>query len=268
MRKFLLLGLIAALMISGCGSDNTVKVGTIKYLNVTEEVLDNYSVGVATKHAPYRKHIFFDNMTLMIAALESGQVDEISIYQTVASYLKNNNPEYHWDISKPIVPDMFCCAMRAEDVELREEFDDAILTISKDGTLAKLVKKYISDFSNSVSPESVDLPTFYDAPTIRIAVTGDMPPLDLVKADGKPAGFNTAVLAEISNIIKKNFVLVQVDSGARAAALSSKQVDVIFWAVASKLDAPKIPKNFDTPDGVILTIPYFTDEIVHVKLIK
>ena len=268
MKKFFLLAMMFALILmTGCNlNDDKIKVGTIKYLNVTEDALDDTLV----KHMvnrPVVKHIFFENVSSLIAGLESGQIDEMSIYRTVALYLSNNNPEFDWEISEPIVSDMFCCAMKESNDALRKEFDDAILTISKDGRLAKLVKTYINEYTRGDVPEPVELPTFYGAPTIKIGVTGDLPLLDYIRPDGEPAGFNTAVLAEISRILGKNFVLVQIDSGARSAALASEQVDVIFWAVSPK-SADVLPKNFDSPEGVILTVPYFSDDIVHVKLGK
>ena len=108
------------------------------------------------------------------------------------------------------------------------------------------------------------MPKFDGADTIKVGVTGDLPPLDFVNSDGTPAGFNTALLAEISKRIKKNIELVQVDSGARAAALTSGQVDVIFWVVVPEDDSR--PKNIDTPEGVSVTSPYYQDTVVDVNL--
>ena len=153
--------------------------------------------------------------------------------------------------------------MRAEDTTLKKEFDDAILKITLDGTLARLTKTYIID--ENAEPPAVDMPHFDGAQTIKVAVTGDLPPLDYVTADGKPAGFNTALLSAISKIVGKNFELVQVAGGARTAALSSKQVDVIFW-VTVPLDETIVPQNLDKPDDAIVTEPYFTDEVAHVKI--
>lgn len=181
--------------------------------------------------------------------------------------MKNNHPEIDWEDAENLVSDSFCCGMRAEDIELKKEFDAAIMQMSKEGTLSRLVKTYLDESLHTEAPVAVDLPTIYGAPTIRIGVTGDLPLLDYIRPDGEPAGFNTAVLAEISRIIKKNFILVQIDGGARAAALSSGQVDVIFWAVSPGSETV-LPKNFDAPDGIILSVPYFSDEIVHVKLSK
>ena len=71
---------------------------------------------------------------------------------------------------------------------------------------------------------------FEGAETVRVAVTGSLPPMDYIAADGTPAGFNTALPAEIGNRIGKNIELVQVDSVDRAATLASGTVDAVLYA--------------------------------------
>ena len=268
-------------LMTGCGgsqgnNDNkktngAIKLGTIKYLNVTETLLDNYFEKAASRmsqtsgmYAP--KHIFFDNMNTMLAALDSGQIDAMSTYKIVSEYLIAQNDKFETVKDRvPKVSDSFCCALREENSDLKKELDDAILKMTKDGTLANLVKTYINDINYKEKFPAVDMPKFDNAPTLKIAVTGDLPPLDFVNADGTSAGFNTAFLAEISKLIGKNFELIQIDSGARATALTSKKVDVVFWAVVPSNDT-LAPPDCDKPDGIILTEPYFSDEIIHVKL--
>jgi len=279
MRKlFAALLLLMLVQATGCGGNNKppaenkapIKLGIIKHQNVTETLLDNYFEQAAsrmnqTSELYVPKHVFFDNMTSMFAALQSGQIDALSTYQSVSKYLIAQNADLEPVKNIPKVSDAFCCAVRADDTALKKEFDDALMKLKADGTLAKLVKTYITDADYSKVPTAVEMPMIDGAPTVKVAVTGDLPPLDLVTVDGKPAGFNTAVLAAISQLIGKNFELVQVDSGARAVALTSKEVDVIFWVAVPETDT-LAPPDCDKPEGVILTEPYFTDEIAHVKV--
>ncbi|MBQ4403122.1 MAG: transporter substrate-binding domain-containing protein [Selenomonadaceae bacterium] len=259
MKKFLAL-ICAAILLSGCSADNVQRIGTIKYLNVTETALaENYKLNHADTNCEY---VFFDNTNSLLAAFEAGQINAVSTYESVANFISQLNPNVVRQ--KTEWTDAFCCAMRQEDAALKKEFDAAILEMENDGTLAHLVKSYIYDFTHNATPQIVDMPVFYNDTMIKVAVTGDLPLLDYIYPDGSPAGFNTAVLAEISKRIGKNFILVQVDSGARAAALSSGKVDVIFWAIVP--NDKKMPKDMDKPDGVILTVPYFSDKIVHVRL--
>ena len=274
MKKIFTLLMLVTLLITGCGggqdkktSDDAgkIKLGMITRLNASEEnfgefmkkVEDTLNVKIAS-HKP----VFFDNLNAMEMALQSKQIDEISTYRSVARYMIAKDPRFEVlkDHSLEFI-DSFCFALRDDETELKDSLNKVIKEMQSDGTLDKLTKEYITDVSTDNEPPAVELPHFDSADTIKVAVTGDLPPLDFVSADGKAAGFNTAVLAEIGNRMLKNIELVQVDSGARASALTSKQADVIFWAIVPVIEI--IPSDTDKPDGVILTEPYFKDKIVH-----
>ncbi|MBR1646345.1 MAG: transporter substrate-binding domain-containing protein [Selenomonadaceae bacterium] len=274
MKKiFALLMTFALILMTGCGGGdnksvdtNKVKLGMITRLNVSEEnfekfveqVEQTFNVTIAS-HKP----VFFDNLNSMLAALQAGQVAEISTYTSVARYMIAKDPHYFVlkDHSLEFI-DSFCFALREDDTELKDSLNMVIKEMQDDGTLGKLAKEYITDIKTDGEPPAVELPHFDSAQTIKVAVTGDLPPLDYVSADGKPAGFNTAVLAEIGKRMLKNIELVNIDSGARAAALTSKQADVVFWAIVPVSEI--IPADSDKPAGIALTNPYYKDKIVHV----
>lgn len=270
MKKVLPLLIVCALLLTGCGSESDkVKIGALQYMNVTEEDIAKIRgemIKAELIPSDY-EYILFNNMSSMLAALQAGQIYAFNTYQTVAEYLVTQNQNLEWVPPDTRVVDMFCCSMLKENAELKAEFDKAINQMRQDGTFVKLVKNYISAHVQEEASPIVDMPTFYDAPVIKIGVTGDLPKMDYILPNGVPAGFNTAVLAEISRHIGKNFVLVQVDCGARAAALVSGEVDVIFWSVVPEgIDG--ILADFDRPANMIFTEPYFSDEIVYVRLKK
>ena len=257
MKKIFLL-LLVIFAVSGCGSSNEKSaqtVGMLTQLNSTPEQTAKFSSGASIN--------FYENFNSMQMALQSEQIAKLRTYRSVAKYLTAHNSDLKIsDAATVQLVDNFCCAMRSDDVDLKKIFDAAISDMKSDGTLDALIEKYIVNANET--PESVEMPKFDGADTIKVAVTGDLPPLDFVNSDGTPAGFNTALLAEISKRVKKNIELVQVDSGARAAALTSGQVDVIFWVVVPEDDSR--PKNFDTPEGVSVTSPYYQDTVVDVNL--
>ena len=235
--------------VRGCGNNDKAasQVGAITQLNTTPKA------GVT----------FFDNFNSMQMALASKNIDGIQTYGSVAKYMTANNSDFEIKETQTVkLVDDFCCAMREDDTALINAFDGAIDSIKADGTLDALIDKYITNFE---TPTPIDIPQIDGAEVIRVGITGDLPPLDLVLADGTPAGFNTAVLAEISKRIGKNMELVQIDSGARAAALTSELVDVIFWVVVPADDSGR-PKDLDTPEGVSVTEPYDQATVVNVNL--
>ncbi len=279
MKKiFTLLTICALALMTGCGigGDNPkpidtdggkIKLGMITRLNASEENFDEFMKKVEENlgiRIASHKSIFFDSLNQMQSALQSGQIDEISTYRSVARYMIAKEPRCQVlkDHSLEFI-DSFCFALRSDEKELRDSLNMVIKEMQDDGTLGRLTKEYIDDINAETDPPVIELPTFEGAQTIKIAVTGDLPPLDYVGADGKAAGFNTAVLAEIGNRMLKNIELVQVDSGARAAALTSKQVDVVFWAIVPVSEI--IPADTDKPDGIELTNPYYKDKIVHIE---
>lgn len=251
MKKILLMMLII-FTLSGCGStekDSTPKIGMLTQLNST----------------PEQGTSFFDNFNSMLMALTSKNIDELRIYKSVAKYLTENNSEFKInDAATVALVDNFCCAMRDDEVALKNSFNTAIESMKSDGMLDKLINEYINQIDEGQTPHAVEISHIDGADTIKVGVTGDLPPLDLVLADGTPAGFNTAILAEISRRINKNIELIQIDSSARAAALTSGQVDVVFWVVVP--DDNSRPKDIDTPAGVSVTEPYYQDVVVDVNL--
>ncbi|MBQ7454749.1 MAG: transporter substrate-binding domain-containing protein [Selenomonadaceae bacterium] len=258
MKKIFLL-LLIILTVSGCGSSDdksSMKVGTLTQLNTTPEKAAKLEKGEAIN--------FFDNFQSMQMALSSKQIDKVRTYGSVAKYMAANNSDFKVSDEQTVhLVDDFCCAVREDDSSLKAELDGAINAMKADGTLDKLIKTYITDATTA--PQPVDIAQIDGAEKIIVGVTGDLPPLDYVAADGTPAGFNTAVLAEISKRINKNIQLVQIDSSARAAALSSGKVDVVFW-VAVPADDSNRPKDFDTPEGIAVTEPYYQDNVFDVNL--
>ena len=276
MKKFFRYALLIALcsfLFAGCGGEEKkasddagkIKLGMITRLNASEENFSEFMKQIEetfnlklSSHTP----VFFDSLNAMQMALQAKQIDEISTYRSVARYMIAQNPRFEVlkDHSLEFI-DSFCFALREDDAKLRDSLNMVIKEMQEDGTLDRLTKEYITDINAETAPPAVELPHFDGADTIKVAVTGDLPPLDFISADGKPAGFNTAVLEEISVRMLKNIELVEIEGGARAAALTSNQVDVVFWAIVPVSEI--IPSDSDKPEGVILSDPYYKDKVVH-----
>ena len=278
--KLLLSCLLAGALFAGCagsssGGDKTdnnfsgkdVQLGVLTHMNTDEtkigELYDELFKDAGTIHQPK----FYDNLRTMQLAVEAGDVQEISLYKCVAEYLVASNNKFEIvsdDFAK--LTDVFCFAVRKEDTELKAELDKVIDEMKADGTLDKLIDEYIINVNKKQAPPKIEIPTTEGAPLIKVGITGDLPPLDFVNADGTAAGFNTALLAEVAKRLGKNIELIDIDSGARAAALTSKQIDVIFWAIVPV--GEKIPSDIDKPDNIEMSAPYFKDDVAHLKLKK
>lgn len=268
--SLLAVGVLAGSLFTGCGENNkqseNIKLGMITSLNASEQKIDEILKQVEEKSNINLLHhtvTFYKDLSTMQMGLESGSIDEMSTYDCVANYLmakdlKVSVVEQHG----MAISDSFCFAVLKTNEALKKDLDKTLAAMKKDGTLDKLVKEYITDVK-AEDPPSVEMPHFDGADTIKVAVTGDLPPLDLVLQNGKPAGFNTALLAEIGKRLNKNIEILDIEGDARASALTSGRADVIFWAIVPIDD--NRPKDIDTPEGAVLTEPYFTDKITHLK---
>jgi len=276
LRKSILVAICAvALLFSGCGGEEKAPapkekatIGVITHLNASEieynelmsKLEKSYRPSKASLSANYK---YFDKMKDMQLALESGQIDMLGTYQSVADYMLQNSSDKEILPSEKNLSDSFCFAVREGDTMLKHDLNKAIKAMTGDGTLSKLSKQYIIDLKNGAEPPAVEIAKIEGADTIKVAVTGDLPPFDMILADGTPAGFSTAVLSEVSKRIGKNIELISVDSSARASILSSKGADVVFWVAVPK-DSTLIPANIDQPTGIAVSDPYYYDNIVHI----
>lgn len=216
---------------------------------------------------------FYDSLMAMQMALRSGQVDEILLPEPVVMYLTANNPrDYEILFSLNMMPSTISFGFKSGNTALKKDFDAAIKAMKKDGTLMTLQDKFITNLGTN-EPEHVKFTEFKGSKAIRVAVTGDLPPIDYIAADGRATGYNTAILAEIGKRLKRNIRVISVDAGGRSAALASERVDVVFWYRNTEgLKTPKkLGKNLknvmrDTyGEGIILSEPYYewdTDLVV------
>ena len=300
MKKFLYVFVFAFLFVPACfaAEKDFADAGILTYLGTTEQEfqsgLDDLRKAVAPliptdeekgEWASYdrlegfldslvktRRVIhFYDSLLAMQMALRSHKIDEIALPEPVGMYLVTNNPKYDIYFSLNMMPSTISFGFKRGNAALQKEFNTAINAMKKDGTLARLQKDFVTELAGE--PEKVNFTNFKDAKTIRVAVTGDLPPIDFIAADGTPTGYNTAILSEIGRRIKKNIRLVSIEAGARSAALAGERVDVGFWyRNTGGIKAPKQAKGKnlknvmkDNLDGVILSEPYYewdTDLII------
>ena len=196
---------------------------------------------------------FYANFTSMLIALNAEEIDEFAVSQSVGEYITAVNPDFAVVCAARITGASFVFGFKAKNGgAIRDKFNAALADMRKDGTLDALRLKYCGNPGKD-TPDTVKFEEFSDAETVKIAVTGDMPPIDYIAADGTPAGFNTAILSEIGRRAKINIKLLHVETAARTTALMSGRADGVFWYQIYK-DSKNQP---DAPEGVIFSDPYY-----------
>ncbi len=250
------LAVLLVFLMSSCSFAAGLRIGALAKLNSdTDEYASFYrkwnAGNLPGEHADDDVFVFFDSMMSMLMALGNGDVDEIDLPGVVGQYVVNMRPDFqviHIVRTKPEYLAFGFLKDKGED--LCAKFNAALKEIKSDGTLQNMYERYLK-VDGTV--ESVTFTKFPGADTVRIAVTGDLPPIDFVGPDGKAAGFNTALIAEIGRRLKINIRLVYVNSGSRSAALVSGRADTVFWYQLTE----DSEKRFDIPNEVIVSEPYF-----------
>ena len=218
---------------------------------MTENVLPSSWYVFDDDHAVHYK--FFDDLSSMLMALKSGVVDEITLPQFVAEYVVSVNPELKVTCVQSLPKNMSLLFGFRDDERgrsLQARVNEALDGLRADGTLDALKERYL-DRTENTELLPVEFAAFPESDeTIRVVVTGDLPPIDYMEADGTPAGFNTAVLAEIGRWLEVNIELVSMQTGSRVMALTSDAADAAFWF----MDRPGF--DDDAPDGLIFSKPY------------
>lgn len=301
MKKVLIAAVLVLVMASASMSaEPVVKSGILTYLGTTEgefqEALDDlrkaltpliseesakqewedYDLleGFLSELVKARRVVrFYDSLMAMQMALRSEQVDEIVLPEPVVMYLMAKAPkDYEIQFSLNMMPSTISFGFKRGNDALKKDFDEAIKAMKKDGTLMTLEEHFINSVSEG-EPEEVKFAEFKGAKSIKVAVTGDLPPIDYIAADGRPTGYNTAILAEIGKRLKRNIRVMSVDAGGRSAALASGRADVVFWY--RNTEGIKTPNKFNknlknvmkdsSSDGILLSEPYYewdTDLVV------
>lgn len=269
--KFALAMLFAASVAEAASVEPNI-VGVLSKMNMTEEEFKAYMDSaresgnwtVFSDGTPEpMKFMYCNSLNAMQMALFVNEVDEILLPKIVGEYVLNTAKDRcAVSGSSRIAPACLAFGFRKSDgLALRDSFNKALSELKEDGTLAHLQTKYFTN-PGTWTPEPVNFESFKDAGVVRVAVTGDLPPIDCVAINGTPAGFSTALLAEIGKRLHLNIRAVDIAAGTRAMFLASKQVDAVFWF---QFDLGQDGQP-DVPEDVALSDSYYEwNENLHIR---
>ena len=271
--KKLLLALLIAGIFAGSAFGAGIRIGILTKQNMSDEAFvkfvrehDTNFFGwkiMNANHSQDDKLTYFDSLTSMLMALRSDKIDEAALPEPTAEYIVNTNSDFE-----------ICCAVHSSPTHLALGFRNdeagkrlcgminaALEAMKSDRKLSILYAQYLKTPGKS-QPPAETFTKIDGAETIRVAVTGDLPPLDMVAADGTPVGFNTAVLAELGRRLGLTIALVNIESGARTSALMSGRVDAVFWYLVWE-GSDKQPS---VPSGILLSDSYYEwENFMHLR---
>lgn len=231
-------GLMMAMMLIVTGCSKGEKEQIQKISDLSGKVVGIIALGGSEKAVrsvfskdiggEVKEVVFFDKASDEIAALRADKIDAFMTLDFVADYYLKRNTNLK--IVKPEQQRQGTTVMvvRSEDQGLKEDLDKAITILRENGTLKVLQDKWITNLPASNEPSNKEIAKIKNAKTIYVGVSGDSVPLDYIAADGRPAGYNVAILTEIGKLLNINFEFVSIESKAKFMALSSKKIDLIF----------------------------------------
>ena len=233
-------------------------IGRLSKLNITEDELNEVLKDIMV-NSICNRYVFYDTMTDMLMALNRGDIVVLETDQNTVRYIASRNDNI---VDRPpyLNPNnlMFSVLLRGEDVELRDQISNSIAEMEEDGTIEEMRQRYIEDVIVGDDPDVVVPQNFPGARTIKVAVTGDRPPMDYVSAGGEPVGFNTALISEIGKRLGINIEFVTVDCGARGIALATGVCDIVFWMEIGDFENWEGADLEDQPENTIVTKPYMS----------
>jgi ABC-type amino acid transport substrate-binding protein len=275
MTKILTYVFIAVLAINfvGCSSKKTEAITDVldlkgKVIGMVSSSASNESIiDLLTKEisgAP-KDVLFFNRGTDLITALKSGKIDASPLMKIGCDYFIQRNNDLKMLPQKEKGECSIIMAVRAEDQKLKDDLDNAITTLQENGTLKLLEDKWLTNLPVTNEPSNKEISKIEGAKTYYVGVTGDYVPLDYIAADGKPSGYNVALLTEIGKLLNVNFEFVSLEAQAKFYALSSKKIDIIF----SQFYSNQIASLFANIKGrYILTKPYYISDGLHFMVKK
>ena len=259
----LLLAAVMLLIMTGCQGEAVSKksaddaqaltIPTQGYLTMLDFEIQQRKSFYSESPAPsltlgeYNRQSYASLSELQLA-LNGGKIDWAFLSYDTAKYMQNENPELTVLVDSSVIYS-YSMATRSEDSALAEQLSGAISALSEDGTLSALEEQYIYTDQGQSEKAAAQVKK-EGAPTIRIGLTGSLPPFDYVSADGVPAGFNVAFANALGDKLGVNIELITVEVDARLTALVSKKIDVVFWMIVDES-----AESFDT-EGMCITQPH------------
>ncbi|MBQ6972641.1 MAG: transporter substrate-binding domain-containing protein [Synergistaceae bacterium] len=191
MKKHAVTALVLALVSAAIAHADAARIGVLAPIGMNEDDVLRWSENVAEaegKPAPFTNTntiVIFDNMTDMLMALRSGRIDRFSVGIYTAQYTaaRNKNLALIDHHHNPILG--LSLAMREEDKPKMLAVNLAINDMKSDGTLERLIRENVLV---SGEPAAADFPVIEGSGVMRVAVTGDLPPVDYFDPAGRPAG--------------------------------------------------------------------------------
>lgn len=203
---------------------------------------------------------YYDTLDDLIAAVKSGEIDRGLTLQSTVAWATAVDSALAGTVNPNHTISAIAMMVAESNEALCTSLNETIAAMKADGTLDALIAEYITGVVPGETPAAVTIPAIDGAKTIKVALTGSLPPLDCLDEAGNPVGFSTGLLAEISKRLGVNVEFVRVNVAQRATAITGGEADAALWARGYDHADGKPPVFIpDHLGGTLITDPYYSE---------
>lgn len=241
------------------------KIGILKTICGKEEFIKSHFVADHTSGTIDYEFMEYKTLASLVSAVTIGDIKGFSINESTAQYLLGKYSELSYNTAGTGTrTEDFSMVTLTENKEVYDLLNENIKQLKADGTMQALIDNSLTAYIQKDPEPTQAQPHYEGAKTIKIGLTGDLPPMDFVTPDGDFAGFNVELLSEIARREQVNFEYVKIDSGDRQKYLLKGAVDAVFWSRTINCLEHNVSWS-EIVDGMSLTENYFSDATVYVN---
>ncbi|MDO4731228.1 MAG: transporter substrate-binding domain-containing protein [Clostridia bacterium] len=273
MKKIVAMFMVCCLtfLLCACSADNTkkevpkTKIGLLKTICGKEEFIKSHFVADHTSGTIDYDFVEYQTLSALVSAVTIRDIKGFSINESTAQYLLGKYSELSYNTAGTGTrTEDFSMVTLTENKEVYDLLNENIKQLKADGTMQALIDNSLTAYIQKDPEPTQAQPHYEGAKTIKIGLTGDLPPMDFVTPDGDFAGFNVELLSEIARREQVNIEYVKVNSGDRKKYLQRGSVDAVFWSRTVNCLEHNVSWS-EIIDGMSLTESYFSDDTVYMN---
>ena len=182
-----------------------------------------------------------------VQALKQGKIDAVIIDGEPAKVFVSNNDDL-MILDEKYDPESYAIAIKKGNDELTEKINDALKTLTENGTLDNIKKNWIGD-EKGKSPYTTPEGTTYPNGTLVMATNAEFPPYES-REDGEIVGLDVDMMRAVCDVLGYEHKIDDMAFDSIIAAVESGKADV---GVAGMTVNEDRLKNVDFSDSYTTT---------------
>lgn len=215
---------MGASMLTACGGPKANEVFSIADLDGKKIGVQMGTTGMIyaedVKDATVEK---FNKGADAVQALKQGKVDAVIIDSEPAKVFVEKNEELKI-LDEKFEPEQYAIAIKKGNTELTDKINEALKTLTDNGTLDKIKKNWIGEEKGKY-PYVTPAGTTYPNGTLVMATNAEFPPYEL-KEGGEVVGFDVDMMRAVCDVIGYELKVTDMAFDSIIAAVNSGKADV------------------------------------------